>query len=528
MIRLASLFAVFFATQFASGYPVGAPITLEKMAEQADLVCKVVMESWEPLVDDKSFKKTYGFDPRKTQFRVVSTIQGKLETKTIYFTHYAPNDKGFGPYQPQFYKFDKGRSYILFAKKTDKPGVFTQLWQNHTTIEDLGVLRARGDDPTKGTSIQEVAWNEMGDLLSSDSTEDVIYAITKLQQMSQRTNDFERAKVFEVVEPLIRHESAKIALQAIGVLGCKNPHSSPGLAAFWLATIGEGHLPGLGTMEDRTKNVGGELYWTQLADVASSEAPADVRVAAIRALGLAKQPKLVERAKEWMDDTSAEVQQAAIILLSDYTDSLSVQDIRELAKSESPAVRIGVARAIGFGQMKQHVPMLGSLINDKDPEVSKAAAMNLLSFATKHGGMTLQANIDHPQYRSLFINALAREDASPYIDELIDVIKNNLRPKHWWGGWVPWGVSWDILFKHIQKQPAAIVRNGDFDKALDALESPNYYSSSEPRDLYALYLQRDMKDRAKEFRAACNKRITYNIDQSFDMVDKNPSTYQRK
>ena len=83
------------------------------------------------------------------------------------------------------------------------------------------------------------------------------------------------------------------------------------------------------------------------------------------------------------------------------------------------------------------------------------------------------------------------------------------------------------IYKHLQKQPVAQLRSGRFDEALDAMESPNYYSSSEPRDLYAFYLQRDMKDRAKKFRAACKKRITYDIDYYFNMVDKSPDTYQR-
>ncbi len=528
MIRPASILIVFIVTHVVTAYPVGAPVTLEKMTEQADLVCKVVMKSSQP-VADKSFEKGYGFDPHATKFRVVSVYKGTLTTKAITFHHYARNDKGFGPHQPpQYYEFKRGKSYILFAKKTDKSGVFKPLWKNHTQIEDQGVLQAIGEETRKGKSVKEVAWTELNAMLECDETSDVVYAITKLRQMSQTTEDFERSKVFDVVQPLIRHKVSAIAVQAIKLLGCDNPHSNPNSAAHWLATVGEGHFPGLGTMEGYINNLGGRLYWKQLAAVAGSDAPANVRVAAIRALGLARRPEVVKQVKKWMGDASVDVGQAALVLLSDYPDSLSVKEVRELAKSTYPKIRIGVARTIGYGQMKHHVPMLGTLINDTDPEVAKAAAMSLLSFATQHGGMTLEANIDHPQYKALFINALARENPARYIEQLIDVIENNLRPRHWWGGLVPWGVSWDLLYKHIQKQPVERVKRGDYDKALDALEGPNYYSSSEPRDLYALYVQRGMKNRAKDFRAACKKRITYDIDYYFDMVDKSPSTYQRK
>ena len=59
-------------------------------------------------------------------------------------------------------------------------------------------------------------------------------------------------------------------------------------------------------------------------------------------------------------------------------------------------------------------------------------------------------------------------------------------------------------------------------------KGPAYSSSSEPRDLYALYLQRGLTDRARAFRAACRKALTYDIDYYFKMVDENPAQYQRQ
>ncbi|HZL89583.1 MAG TPA: hypothetical protein VFB96_14560, partial [Pirellulaceae bacterium] len=57
--------------------------------------------------------------------------------------------------------------------------------------------------------------------------------------------------------------------------------------------------------------------------------------------------------------------------------------------------------------------------------------------------------------------------------------------------------------------------------------APTYYSSSEPRDLYALYVQKGLTERAGSFRAACKKALPYDIDYYFKMVDENPALYQR-
>ena len=58
------------------------------------------------------------------------------------------------------------------------------------------------------------------------------------------------------------------------------------------------------------------------------------------------------------------------------------------------------------------------------------------------------------------------------------------------------------------------------------MEKVGNYSSSEPRDIYAFYLQRDMKDRAKKFREMANKAAMYDLDYYFREVDKDPSPYQ--
>jgi hypothetical protein len=59
------------------------------------------------------------------------------------------------------------------------------------------------------------------------------------------------------------------------------------------------------------------------------------------------------------------------------------------------------------------------------------------------------------------------------------------------------------------------------------MEKVGEYSSSEPRDIYAFYLQRGMAERAKKFRQA-KRRSLGGLDYFFNQVDKDPSQYKRE
>ena len=153
--------------------------------------------------------------------------------------------------------------------------------------------------------------------------------------------------------------------------------------------------------------------------------------------------------------------------------------------------------------------------------------MSLLSFPVAASGDLLRQNISDSDYRCLFVNALANADAAPYVAELQTNIIANLQPANWWGGLLPAADSWNILFKFIQTRPSTELQSGGFDSSLDALEKLQWFSSSEPRDLYALYVQRGLTTRAKAFREHCRKTFGYDIDYYFKMVDESPNTYQR-
>jgi hypothetical protein len=90
---------------------------------------------------------------------------------------------------------------------------------------------------------------------------------------------------------------------------------------------------------------------------------------------------------------------------------------------------------------------------------------------------------------------------------------------------MPAGDSWSILYRFVKSRPAAELARGDLDRSLDALERMQWFDSSSPRALYALYLSRGLPTRAQQLREAVRKSLPYDIDYFFDMADKDPEPY---
>jgi hypothetical protein len=524
----------------AAAYPVGPSLTLDELIAQAEFIGKVTVMESKPIAD-AWFDKVHAFSPVESRLKVIFTYKGKPGGETISFRHYAPADASQGyMYMPQFYRLEAGRTYILFAAAADRPGVFRQLWKNHKLQEDQGVVLAASNEPHADKQVKEIIFLELTGHLKSDKAADVKYGLAQLNLLSggtyEKQRDFDREEVLDYVKRLLSHRDSEVVLAAIGVMGSNNPYMSPDFAPGWLATVGKGDIPGWGTWDREQENLGGKLYWKQLAAIVDSQAPALARARAIRALGRAEEPAILPLVQRWIGDAEPLVRQAATVLLADFAGEFDPQTLTKLAADAQPEVRRGAGRAIGFGQFKAQIPTLATLLSDADAQVQAVAAMSLLSFSTDDSGDVLRANLKHPEYHSLFVNALARKDTATYVDELAEIIKKKKEPTNFWGGRIPWGVSWELLFFHAQRQPAAKLKSGELDKVLDALEypasgdaaGPSYYSSSEPRDLYALYVQRGMRDRAAKFRELANKNSSYDIDYFFKQVDQNPQNYQRQ
>jgi hypothetical protein len=87
--------------------------------------------------------------------------------------------------------------------------------------------------------------------------------------------------------------------------------------------------------------------------------------------------------------------------------------------------------------------------------------------------------------------------------------------------------SWRILLDFLKSRPATELTAGQFDRSLNTLEMMRWGSSSEPTELYALYLTRGLVSRAKTFRETTRKSVPFDMDIYFDRVDQNPSAYVR-
>jgi HEAT repeats len=461
----------------------------------------------------------------------VEVYKGRASAETASFVHYAPAKDGLrGSYMPQNYQFTPGQAYIVFAKKTDRDGVFQQLWEYHKSKEDQGLFRTADKMAHGKKPIDQVVWSELTKMLASKNREDTAYAIGQLDQMSgggyDHLKDFERSKALEAIEPFIRSHDVETARRALQAIGSRNPYLFQDFAAGWLATIGHGHIPGYAQW-DRADNSAAKQFWKPLAQFADNgDNPPELRRLAILALGRTGEGELEGHVLRWIDDREPNVRQAGTALLADFPKAASAERLARLSKDPEPVVRIGVATAVGFGQWSDHLNLLGVLIDDPDPRVETAAALSLLSFSLDSTRAMLEAHVAHPEFGPLIVNALAREKPGEYLDALCKIVRENLCPTNWWGGSIPSGVSWDILFDYAQSRPAE-VKQGKLDDVLDALESPDYFSSSAPRDLYALYVQLGLTERAKSFRETCRKRLSYDIDYYFKMVDESPNTYRR-
>jgi hypothetical protein len=519
-------------------YLAGPPLSLEKMTEQSDLIFKGTVIS-SKVVNDPTFPAQMGFESQDTQFKIVSVMKGDFSGDHVEFLHYGEDPKaiGAGSFEPQWYDFTVGRTYLIFARK-DKSGFgFRQAWMNQTGKSDQGVVLCVNAKPVGGSAVKGIVWLELLAMLHSTNASDVTYAIRQLDQLSGGLSDFngvkefDRLEVFAAVRPLMADSNSVVAKAAIEIIGSHNPHMPEGRESSWLATIGSGKLPGLGTMDPKFENVGGKLYSRDLAAIADGKADDDTRSLAVLALGLVRDPDTEKLVARWLKDPAVQVRNSAILLLADFPELATHDGFTTFANDSSPQVRVAVAHSIGFGQFVASADILSNLLTDADRSVRAAAAMSLLSFSPANDSVAkiFQANIQNEEFYPLFLNALARNDPKNYLDGLSAAIERNAIPKNWSGGKIPTLDAWEILFRYLQAQPVGQITSGKFDRYLDAMEKVGAkYSSSEPRDVYAFYIQRGMTARAAKYREAAQKVATYDLEHFFNEVDLNPSIYKRE
>ena len=520
----------------AFGRPTRLPVSLEELIAEADIIFKGLVVSSSP-AQNGLFTPCSGLITQETQFKVISVIKGGAPGATVRFQHFdaIPQFKG-NMCQMWSYQFQRNGAYIVFAKKTEDIHIHRQLSVNDSGMEYQGVFLCSDNKPAPANTVKEAIWNELAAMLHSRDLGDVTYAIRELDRMSggrdrfDGSQDFDRSNVVKVIRDLMTDSDSKIAQAAITVVGSHNPYLSDERAHLWLATVGAAEAPGFYKLDPKVRNIGGELYWKDLVSIGGAKHSAETRALAIRALGLVREPALRQTIDRWLGDTEPAVRAAATVLLADYPGSVTDQQLSVLAGDNEPVVRACVARAIGFSQRNELADLLGRLLADKDAEVRLVASMSLLSFSPRNEAVArvMRANLENVEFQPLFLNALARENAEPYLAHLAKVVEQKTYPVNWMGGQIPALTAWEILFKYLQAQPAKTLRSGKLDRYLDALEQVGDYSSSQPSVIYAFYILSDMTDRAKKFRERATKAASYDLDYFFKLVDQNPTHYIRK
>lgn len=517
----------------ASAYLVAPAMPLEKMVQEADVILKATVVSTAKTTDD-SFKAHPHWAVFATRMRVVTVLKGQLPADQVDFHHYDEDRTSAQPYMfaPQHYHFEPGKSYIIFAKFTDKPGLLRPLWDFHRMKEDQGQLLAANDKPiVPNTSVNDAIWNELAGLLHSDQPALVRYAVGQLQSMSNAPDvpggldDFPRQKVLDAIASLLDHKDPQIVAAVVEAVGYRSPYRRNDNHMGWLATVGKGTLlaRGHGKYPDNWDNPDARKYQAALVHIADTNASADLRARAIRALGLCGDKPLLDPLRRWCVDSAPEVRAAAALLWADFPGPEAQRELIRMSGDAEPSVRLEVAAAIGFLQSPELLIVLDGLLRDKDPSVRTMAAMSAISFDPKDSGTILKAFRDKPEFHANFVNALALRDPKPYLDELAQIVAKNDEPKLYFVAQMPVYTSWQILKSDMETRSPDELAAGQLDKCLDALDQPPNIGSGPYQEMYRFYLEKSMKNRAARFRENARKRVTgYDIDYYFKLVDQTP------
>jgi hypothetical protein len=498
---------------------------LDKIAEQADFILKARVISTAPVSDDW-FEKQSGFRVESTRMQVLSVIKGVIGDREIEFRHYSVDRQAriFTMVTLQQYEFQSGRSYIVFAGGTNQDGILRQLWKNLTVKPDQGVYLAAEGPHVIDKDAKNVLFTEFRTLLASTSQQDVLYAVRQLDEMSNpdgrviKLQDFARDKVFQAINPLMSSRDEQISGAAIEAIGGTNPYFKDEYALFWLARIGGSNIPGIGKWQP-DDNPGAHQYYPALIQIADGDGSLSLRIMAIRALGRSGQPAVLDAAVRWAHASEPQIRAAGTLLLGDFHDKIVGDILLSSAADPDFTLRKAAARAIGFGQFADLLPVLNRALRDENQEVRAAAALSLVSFPVSQSRDILRANLEDPEYMTIFVNVLAAENAEPYLDALCRIVEGRLEPRSFWGGTIPYAQSGLILLKYLQAQRAETLRSGRFDRQLETLEKARIFSSSEPRDLYELYIKNGMRERAAKFRAFIRRTASFDMEVFFDRVD---------
>ena len=506
---------------------------LEELEQKADLIFKGEAIS-NTHITNAAFNITQ-MDVNATKFKLISILKDEALPE-ITLEHYSDSGRGMawdGPSPPAELKFEIGKSYLVYAARMDKPDsyysppadgktapdVFRQIADSPRT-GDEGAMKTLDARPlAAGLSVKEAHWVELNRLLNDSNPTNVLYAIGKLDQMSlkknepfgdwRRSDDFKRNRVLSALLPFIKNKNETVATSA--------------MSCFEMQLTATNVL---------------EPFADSLVKVANQRTSSTRRLAAIRALSGMDDDAVSNPLAQLLKDDDENIRAGAVGLLPRFPADFAEQELRTGATDPSPKIRAAVADAIGNGKIVILLPVLESLWNDTNT-VHTSAGNALLQFDIGQVGDLLKAHLNAEDFRERSLCQLAKNDAVPWLTNLVDVLK--VRRENKWLEAKASGISakdltnyfnatmalsgsdfdcWNIIHDNLVKLPNSDFQNGKLDWCLDVLEDAGNTGSQEPVKLYELYKTKGLNERATKFRQENGKCSGFDVTIYFNNVDK--------
>jgi hypothetical protein len=523
------------------------------MTLEADLIFKGQVVSTRALTN-AAFP--YWAKPHATRFRLASVLKGKPETKEAVLWHYTAGPDGWGGgSMPSWYQFETAQNYLVFAAKLDRPEKLytpppdaTNRPSEYRQLYRDGVTRTLDARPLAGVSIKEAHWLELNRLLTNASPTNSLYAIRRLNDMSQgcvdfwrHTDDFKRPAVLKAVLPLITNANHQVSVSAIGCFDVGGSHIDLfGELGVWPG----GWMPMVRECSDATPECVATVapYADELIAVANSASSSLRRAAAITALSCTRFPAVSNSLARWLVDSAVDVRAQAVLLLPDFPGELCERGLRETSSDASPIVRAAVADAIGNGKFEALLPTLESLFaaspvrTNSGPwphkgiqgggyfaevssdDVHTSAGYALLKFDVNQVASILKTNLSDEAFGLRFIRKLAQNGAEPFLPLLAKALKVHTADSeqeaakngfHWTlSYWLigDYGWAWDTLFSYVAAQTREGLADPQIGPMLDALQIADDPSDARTRSLYEFFLDKGMIDRAIVLRRGIIRR----------------------
>jgi len=514
------LFGLSFLPRPASAYAMGPPPTLAQTAAQSDVVVKARAISSRP-AQDPWLGTTPGTTVEETRFQVISSLKGAEASSVIAFRHYRTDPSGgefFINVAPIRLAFTPGRTYLLCAKSAGGAHAYRQLWRSPPGYNSTSGVFLCADAQLESSDLSAAVWHEMTGLLQSRNAQDQTYALDQLDTLSggplrmDGPTEYSRPRVLTAAAPLLASSNADVTKTALALIAGHSQYLTEETGTHWMPRrYRQAETP------DSAVNASAAQIF-RLADTGTN---ADVRALAIRALAVSGTDSigLEAAAARWAAAPAPAVRSATALLLAASPGPDAQTALSGLSRDAAPTVRASVARGIERTQNASALPLLTTLLRDPELPVREAAASALTAFPVARTGKILRANLADSEFKSIFAVTLAEENPAPYRAALTEIIQKRLVPPLFSGS-LPDAVAWEILFAQAESQSRTVLASGAWDAALHALESAQFGSSSEPRDLYAFYISHGLTGRAHQFRLACKKTIPFDMEPYFSAVDR--------